>query len=270
MHERRNEQRTYDEALAYTVRVLTDAARRLITRTDTDGAEHRREADWAEFVTHALAGAAANFGGIEPILAGRTGSWEADKLRELLHATVGEDQQHLLEQRTEPLIVRVHVLDILNDLGVWTLYDQANDELEHREDAICRDDAYPKPISEEQAAELAAVDELRAALQAQRLREWAAYGEAFRANILYATGELFPTLPVPVEVIVELSWQHDLGIREGDGPVRRLWETARGNTPVPCSGFPLKHCPPGADIAQIERNAGRDPLTRLRRGEARE
>jgi hypothetical protein len=270
MHEKTNEQRTYDEVLADAVRVLTEAARRVITWADRDGRARHEQADFAEFVTHALVGAAANIGGIAPILAGRPGSWEADHLRHLMCATVGYDEQFLLERRTEPVVVRVRVSAIRDDLGIWTLYEQAYDELEHREDVICGASPYPRPISQEQDAELAVIDELRAALHAQRLREWAAYGAAFRANVLRAAGELFPRLPVPVEVIVELDRQHDQGVGdERDGPVWRLWEAARSSTPLPGSDVSLQDYPPGADIAQIERDAGRDPLTRLRRGEAR-
>jgi hypothetical protein len=270
MHERRNEQRTYDEVLADAVRVLTEAACRVITWTDRDGRARHEQADFAEFVTHGLAGAAANIGGIEPMLAGRPRSLEADHLRDVLCATVGYDEQFLLERRTESVIVRVHVSAILGDLGIWTLYEQAYDELERRDDLICAASPYPKPISQEHDAELGVIDELRAALHAQRLREWAAYGAAFRANVLRAAGELFPTLPVPVEVIVELDRKHERSVGdERDGPVWRLWEAARSSTPLPGSDIPLQDYPPRADIAQIERDAGRDPLTRLRRGEAR-
>jgi hypothetical protein len=47
--------------------------------------------DWAEFVTLALAGAAANIGGNEQILACRPGSWEAERVRQTLQSTVGVD-----------------------------------------------------------------------------------------------------------------------------------------------------------------------------------
>jgi hypothetical protein len=43
MHEKRNEQRTYDEVLADAVRVLIEAARRAIAWTDADGVEHREQ-----------------------------------------------------------------------------------------------------------------------------------------------------------------------------------------------------------------------------------
>lgn len=82
------EGRTYEQLLAAAVEVLTAAA--------------RRPGDWAEFVTLALAGAAANVGGVETALAGRPGSWEADGVRNLLYATVGHDEHDLQRHRTEP------------------------------------------------------------------------------------------------------------------------------------------------------------------------
>jgi len=51
--------------------------------------------DWAEFVTLALAGAAANVGSTAKILSGRPGSWEADRLRETPASTVGADDEDL-------------------------------------------------------------------------------------------------------------------------------------------------------------------------------
>jgi hypothetical protein len=259
-------QRTYEDVLADAVRVLTEAARRTITWRDHDGREYQLQADFAEFVTQAIAGAAANMGSIEAVLAGRPESWEANYVRRMLHSTVGYDEQYLHEHRTEPLIVRVNVDDILNDLGFSTLYDEAHKEISRREDAIrARHGSYDK----DQAA-LDELDRLHDALDALRARDYAAYGDAFRANVQAASDELFPDLPVPVEVIVELDWQDDLGpTYEWDGAAWRLWETARQNTVLPGSGIPLKDYSRGADIAEVERDAGRDPLTRLESGEAR-
>ena len=62
--------------------------------------DRREPADWAEFVTLALTGAAANVGSIEAALRGRPGSWEADGARSLLQSTAGERQAVL--HRTAP------------------------------------------------------------------------------------------------------------------------------------------------------------------------
>src|SRR5207245_2485454 len=116
---------------------LTEAARTTVSWCDSDGREHRQRADFAEFVTCALAGAAANVGGVEEILAGRSGSWEADQMRQMLQSTIGCDEEYLVEHRTEPLTVIVAVDNLLTDLGFYAMFQQAHDELDRREEAIC-------------------------------------------------------------------------------------------------------------------------------------
>jgi len=245
-----------EQLLTEAVRVLTEAA--------------RSTGDFAEFLTHATAGAAANIGSIDALLVERPGSWEAHYVRDMLTATVGYDEQYLIEHRTEPLVVRVHVDDILNDLGLWALYDDAHEQITRREAAIhAQHDVYGD-AEEYTADDQDALDELdrqREALDTQCRQDCAAYGDAFRDNVHRAAAELFPTLPVPLEVIVELDWQHDLGLRDAvDGPAWRVWETARRNTPLPGSGISLKDYPLMLDLAQVERDAGRTPLARLNNG----
>lgn len=64
--------RCYDQLLGEAVAALTAAARLTWTTQDEEGSSG--SCDWAEFVTRALAGAAANLDGIETALAGRPGS----------------------------------------------------------------------------------------------------------------------------------------------------------------------------------------------------
>jgi hypothetical protein len=241
--------------------LLTDAVRTLTEAARSTG-------DFAEFVTLAVAGAAANIGGIEQALAGRPGSWEAHYVRGMLTSTVGHDEQYLHKHRTEPLVVRVHVDDILHDLSLWTLYDEAHDGLNRRENAICARHDTDEPIEDydpDDQAALGELEQLRNRLDRQRKADWATYGHAFRNNVHRAAAELFPTLPVPVEVIVELDWQNDLGPAsdDWDGPAWRVWEAARLATPLPGSGIPPRAYPPGEGIAEAERDAGRTPLARL-------
>lgn len=134
-------QRDQAEILADAVRVLTEAARlrQPEFQRDENGVwrehpTHTRQADWAEVVTQALAGAAANVGSVAAALAGRPGSWEADAVRNLLYSTVGYDEQYLLEHRTEPLRVVVDVEQILDDLDITWLYDDAEAALDREQD----------------------------------------------------------------------------------------------------------------------------------------
>lgn len=98
--------------------------------------------DWAEFVTHALAGAAANVGSTTQILSGRPGSWEAARVRETLASTVGPDDEHLLRHRTQPITVDLSVDNILRDLDADPYLD-AFDEIDQRELDIPEPDDIP-------------------------------------------------------------------------------------------------------------------------------
>jgi hypothetical protein len=101
--------------------------------------------DWAEFVTLALAGAAANVGSTEQILAGRPGSWEAERVLKTLQSTVGLDDEDLLRQRTEPVVTDLWVESILRDINDTTYGDYRDAELElsRREEAIPQPDDLP-------------------------------------------------------------------------------------------------------------------------------
>ena len=268
--------RTYEQLLADAVAVLTEAARHTTTWTDRNGQRQTRPVDWAEFVTLALAGAAANIGSIEQALSGRSRSWEAAGVQELLLSTVGYDEQQLLAHRTKPLIITVAVSELLDELGVWELYEQAYDELIRRGDAIydafdpnevcwVEDPCADVHLTREQKAALAKIERLHHAFDQLARDDWAAYGAAFAAKVHQIAGELLPNLPVPVEVDVhaELSCEHPVSGEPPWGPAYRVWERARGLTPLPGSGIPLRDYRPGADIAELVRAAGRDPLSRL-------
>jgi hypothetical protein len=150
--------RPYDEVLHDAVSVLTEA-RRLTNQPMRQTSSGQWEADpdpraalpidWAEFVTHALAGAAANVGSTEQILAGRPGSWEAERVRQTLQSTVGIDDEHLMKHRTEPVVVDLLVESILRDTDDTTYedYREAELELSERENAIPNRMTYPEDPS---------------------------------------------------------------------------------------------------------------------------
>jgi hypothetical protein len=267
------EPRTYEQLLTEAVNVFTEAARRTRVIGAGTAQEHEEPADFAEFVTLAVAGTAANVGSIEGVLAGRPGSWEADCVRQMLGSTVGYDETDLIEHRTEPLTVVVNVDDVLNELGYWDLYDEAETELQLREaatgvvsfDPVGAAGAATAPTPDQEAA-FDRIQDLRDKLEKQRELEWADYGEALKANVLRAASELLPGLRVPVEVVVELHWQDHGRNGDGVGPEWRLWERARAETPLPGSGIPLKDYPLHVSGADVERGAGRRPLDRLERG----
>jgi transcriptional regulator with XRE-family HTH domain len=150
--------RPYDEVLHDAVSVLTEASR-LTNKTMRQTSSGQWEVDpdpraavpidWAEFVTLALAGAAANVGGVEAALAGRGGSWEAEMVRQTLNSTVFDDKD-LLRHRTEPVVVDLWVESILSHLGDPSddLYAAAANEVDARADTVPHPtDLPPGPFS---------------------------------------------------------------------------------------------------------------------------
>lgn len=140
--------RPYDEVLYDAISVLTEASR-LTNQTMRQTSSGQWEADpdpraavpidWAAFVTEALAGAAANAGGIDTILAGRPGSWEASVVGDALRAAVGHDEWDLWRHRTEPVTVVLHPERILFDSDASNEFeemDAAEGEITRRENAI--------------------------------------------------------------------------------------------------------------------------------------
>lgn len=135
------------------VAVLTEAARlRRPVRRPVEGRPGRWETDpqrtepvdWAEIVTLALAGAAANVGGIEAALKGRPGSWEAAGVRSLLESTVGPDESGLWQHRTEPVEVTIFAEDLIADrTDFWAGYEQAEREMGEQYDAAAAADPEP-------------------------------------------------------------------------------------------------------------------------------
>lgn len=145
--------RPYDEVLHDAIAALTEASRltnQPMRQSISGGWEpdpnpqSALPIDWAAFVTHALAGAAANVGGTTKILSGRPGSWEAAQVGETLASTVGSGDEHLLTHRTEPVTVDLWVDNILLDLDADP-YPDAFYELDRREDEIPE----PDDISDE-------------------------------------------------------------------------------------------------------------------------
>jgi hypothetical protein len=219
------------DVLADAIKVMSEAARLRRPRARRTAAggwepdpERTEQADWAEFVTHALAGAAANMGGIELALAGRRGSWETDGVRQLLHSTVGVDEQHLWAHRTEPLTMTLYVDELLADrCDINLQYDKPTDELERRA---------------EQAFAAAATLRhrgLRVAIRPQRRRR---------------LGTAQPAAPA-------WSWDswRQYALTSGSDPARR------GPRAIPARGPRNKRHPPDRGHPQERRSSRRDQPT---------
>ena len=216
------------------VTALTAAARSQRIIGAGTGNEHAVPADFADILSRVLASVSANVGGIEALLQGRAGSWEADYVRRLLRSTVGENEEYLLEYRTEPLQLSLDVEEVFERFGITELYREGVGELSALEaDA---DEAMFQDIATQQ--EKARLDALR--LEAAQLTEADtterdliqqqdqdsyrhAYAESAR-HALSARG-----LTVSLEVIEAGGSEHHPGLED-------LHSYAEKTTPLPMTG----------------------------------
>lgn len=233
----------YSELLADAIGVLTTAVRRRrpVVRQDDRGRlvadpERSEPGDWAQFVTVALAAAAANNGGIVAVLAASLPeSEEAAGLRQLLHTIVGYDESNLWAYRTEPVEIRLCVNELLMRVAsdAATAYDAAADEVRRRfEDGIAATD---------QKSQL---ETLRVA----ELRDW---GDTLRARILQLAAEL-PGLAVPVRVEIDTTTHRSDRNAHEYSLERRLISRALDTTPTPADL-------PGTPLERLDRANGRSP-----------
>lgn len=232
--------RTYVEVLAAAIAALTEATRLTNQpgrrtpegRWELDPDATAQPIDWAAFVTKALAGATANAGGIDKVLAGRPGSWEASRIRDTLISTVGHDEHDLMRHRTEPVHVVLNPAQILYDISDSAHmhgYDEAEQEICRREVEVSApisvtvkggpdyearvraefDKLPPVSEAEHEAIEdaLQSLSKLRERLQAQERAELATYGESLAAAVTDGLAAL--NLPVPVSVSVDLDTELD-------------------------------------------------------------
>ncbi|MFN8079911.1 MAG: hypothetical protein U0Q19_10115 [Kineosporiaceae bacterium] len=170
------------DLLLRAVEALTDAAR--------DGGTDGTPTDPAALMTRVVAAVAANLGSLDRLLAGRPGSWEADLIRQIVTAELGDDPVTWRAHRTAPVLVRVCVAQVADQVGLNL--DDALDlvDAEHLE-ADRQDDR-------SDAAWLAARDRVIAGYHVA-FSHWA---NAFRDGVatLAAT---WPELVVPVVVEVD-------------------------------------------------------------------
>lgn len=199
---------TTDEPNHRTTAITALTAAALQTYRGPDGQDHRY--DFGEIVCHVITTVAANLGGLDALLAGRPGSWEADSIRTIVESTVPEDE--LLTWRTEPVQLYLNPVDALYDAGIGGRYQAAVD---------AQYDALP----DEQAD--SAVRILDSLFQ-QDIRE---YAGAYAAATRQAAEELGITVPVHIEI---LEGDHPHTVEPGwDILAEQLHTTARQRTPLP-------------------------------------
>ena len=91
------------DPIADAIAALTAAARRERTIGAGTPNEHIEPVDFGEIACHVITAVAANVGGVEVLLSGRPGSWDADYVRQIVQSTAGDDDTELLRYRTEPV-----------------------------------------------------------------------------------------------------------------------------------------------------------------------
>jgi len=284
--------------LADAIRILTEAGRlrRPVVEQGDAGVHPTRTtpADWAEFVTLAVAGAAANIGGVEKALSGRPGSWEAECVRSMLLSTVGEDPAELARHRTEPLRVVLSPSELLADMGYSAVYDESQRILaEARSHHVWSyrftEDRHWQPLQENApAADFdeeglghpgfvmtvprsehdALLDELLSdRVTAVSELSWNddpyAYGEELRA----AAAARADQLGLHIEIVVDDEERWGGVKEEGDAPgeqIEQMIQEVVATTPLPWSGLLPRDYPTGpAAIVELERVAARLPHQRV-------
>ncbi len=125
-----------DQDMTLAIAALTDAANR--TYEAPDGSLHRY--DFGEVLCNVVTAVAANLGGVDALLAGRPGSWEADHVRNIVLSTAGDDAGALARYRTVPIRVSINGEMDLDEAtgGTWFTTRQARED--RAMEAI--DDAY--------------------------------------------------------------------------------------------------------------------------------
>lgn len=195
------------------IQVLTKAAR----RTNVDGSV----CDFAGFLAYVLAATAANVGGAERLLAGRSGSWEASLVRSLVEGTVGDDQLDLLRVRTEPVVVTLNVAEMLDGLDLHPGLLTMDDAIYAFEEQVQGDG---RPVDDDSDLE-----EANTSIEGRYAAGFAAYAERFTAAVVAAAADIGGTAP---RILVEADTD----------PQSNWWsDDAQVNTPASINQEDLAH-----------------------------
>jgi hypothetical protein len=222
--------------------------------------------DGAETISHLLAMAAANLGGMHALTAARSGSWEADYVDRFLASTVGPGGEWLLQFRTAPIEVVECVEASMGELDIDWLYDDSYEVIDQAEANAC--DGDDDQLADAACERLARAEEL---VNTLRDRDYAAYRQAFEARVQAAADELRRTRGLPESVPVRVRWvewsdrdqatsgQDRLGTVEFE-----LWEAARLRTPPPGFTEPLSDIAGPRTPGEVLQATGRMPHQRIR------
>ncbi|GGM22780.1 hypothetical protein ACFFX1_10915 [Dactylosporangium sucinum] len=222
------------DPVADAIAALTAAARQTRVRGAGTDQATVEPVDFADLAAHVLTTVAANVGSVETLLAGRSGSWEADLVRRLVDRTASEDE--LLRWRTEPVRLHFDAEDTFYTFGISDLLDQERDAIG---DVVSRLDGEIQARDEaaERTPADTAVDEQFAAAEAlddaiERLWEQdrAAYAAAYRATVERYLTERGATCGV--DIITPVAYASTTW----DPLAEQIHEYARQHTQLPMTG----------------------------------
>ncbi|WP_028473746.1 hypothetical protein [Nocardioides alkalitolerans] len=138
--------------------------------------------------------------------------------------------------------------------------------------AVTRDDDARSKVVELEAARAAVVapyERRLEALEDQRDAERTAYAYRVQAELEAEAQRRYPGAVLVVDLDHDFYGSYDDeedALEDHDTPAAQLLDHARMHTPLPGSGIAPIDYPAAVPIAQVERDAGRLPHTRLRRG----
>lgn len=247
------------------VAALTAIAERSVPRPGASPSSAADGPDFAGVLGAVLATVAANVGGVEVLLAGRSGSWEAGLVGELVNGTLGHDpdETELLRWRTAPVVLRLDPEDVFADLGLgtvrWEDHDAASEAASAFDESLPHTDppSFDVDMAEEESEALWAVaDRIDELWDADVAAYGVAYEQVVRAQV---TAWGCEDLPVTVQVVRYPERGDEVGTYVG--LVDHLHQIARTRTPLPATGRPPLWG--GQDVAAL-RAAGLGYLDRAR------
>ena len=197
-------------------------------------------ADFGDFLASALAAVAGNVGSLERVTAGRPGSWEASTIQDLLEGAVGFEPDALMANRTEPVIVRLNVPQLVNERraeappewGVPADYPEALDAMP----------GPGTPDREPTETEEASYEEAATQLHEHYVESFEDYARQFRDAVAEDVLRR-PQLTAPVEVRAvtdpDATWWRDEDTKnsdewnEQDDIARQLWASVVARIGLP-------------------------------------
>lgn len=211
---------TEPNPVADAIAALTAAARQ--TRMRGAGTAHAtvEPVDFGEIACHVITTVAANLGGVDELLAGRPGSWEADYVRQIVQSTAGDDPDELLRYRTEPVRLAFDAEEVFYDLGVGELYESDAEELGRREDAT-DDELFAAVATPEERSQIA---DIQAAMPSRGVAAADDAEHARAVGLMREARTIAETIMDRAEANGTPQAAALIAAREASATVRKLWE----------------------------------------------